>query len=302
MFLSDVLKNMGIVFEAIDEKPIKSLGLVNYNCGCEVCTFAEKLSFVENLPKSISMLITKRDVAESLKKRNRNYGIIVTEYPRVTFFMLHNILCKEKQYRRNSMPTVIGRTCAISKISCVAENNVVIGNNVTIEEFVSIKENTIIGDNSVIRAGTVIGGTGFEFKKTGDGTESFLVEHIGGVKIGKNVEIQHNVCLDRAIYPWDDTVIGDYSNIDNLVYIAHGVKIGKLSLVASGATIGGRCNIGDKVWIGLGAIIRNGIDLGSGSRANMGAVVTKSVPAGEAVSGNFAMNHEKFVNEIRRNR
>ena len=34
----------------------------------------------------------------------------------------------------------------------------------------------------------------------------------------------------------------------------------------------------------------------------MGAVVTKSVPAGEAVSGNFAMNHEKFVNEIRRNR
>lgn len=108
------------------------------------------------------------------------------------------------------------------------------------------------------------------------------------------------MCLDRAIYPWDDTVVDDHSNIDNLVYIAHGVKIGKLSLVASGATIGGRCNIGDNVWIGLGAIIRNGIDLGAGSRANMGAVVTKSVGEGEAVSGNFARNHEELIAEIKR--
>ncbi len=155
-------------------------------------------------------------------------------------------------------------------------------------------------DNSVIRAGTIVGGTGFEFKKNGSGDESFLVEHVGGVRIGKNVEIQHNVCLDRAIYPWDDTGVDDHSNIDNLVYIAHGVKIGKLSLVASGATIGGRCNIGDNVWIGLGAIIRNGIDLGAGSRANMGAVVTKSVGEGEAVSGNFARNHEELIAEIKR--
>ena len=115
-----------------------------------------------------------------------------------------------------------------------------------------------------------------------------MVEHVGGVRIGKNVEIQHNVCLDRAIYPWDDTVVDDHSNID------------KLSLVASGATIGGRCNIGDNVWIGLGAIIRNGIDLGAGSRANMGAVVTKSVGEGEAVSGNFARNHEELIAEIKR--
>ena len=56
MFLSDVLKNMGIAFEAIDEKPIKSLGLVNYNGGCEVCTFAEKLSFVENYQRVFQCL------------------------------------------------------------------------------------------------------------------------------------------------------------------------------------------------------------------------------------------------------
>lgn len=300
MFLSDIMEKMGIPFEVIDEKPVKSLGLVNYNNGDAVCTFAENISFLESVPKDVSMLITKVEVAEVLKKETRNYGIIITEHPRVAFFLLHNFLTRTEEYRRGLSPTVIGENCNISKMSCVAENNVVIGNNVTIEEFVSIKENTVIGDNSVIRAGTIIGGTGFEFKKNGSGDESFLVEHIGGVRIGKNVEIQHNVCLDRAIYPWDDTVVDDHSNIDNLVYIAHGVKIGKLSLVASGATIGGRCNIGDNVWIGLGAIIRNGIDLGAGSRANMGAVVTKSVGEGEAVSGNFARNHEELIAEIKR--
>ncbi|STO00910.1 UDP-3-O-acylglucosamine N-acyltransferase [[Eubacterium] infirmum] len=300
MFLSDVLKNMGIAFEAIDEKPIKSLGLVNYNGGCEVCTFAEKLSFVENLPKSISMLITKRDVAESLKNEPRNYGFIVTEYPRVTFFMLHNTLCNSKKYVREKIPTKIGKSCDISKLACIADNNVIIGDNVTIEEFVSIKENTVIGDNCVIRTGSVIGSTGYEFKRNFDGDKSFLVEHIGGVKIGNNVEIQHNTCVDKAIYPWDDTVISDYCNVDNLVHIAHGVKLGKLSYVVAGAKIGGRCNIGENVWIGLGAIIRNGLTIGSNSRVNMGAVVTKSVADGEAVSGNFAIEHSQFIAEMKK--
>ena len=45
------------------------------------------------------------------------------------------------------------------------------------------------------------------------------VKHLGGVKIGKNVEIQHNTCVDKAVYPWDDTIIGNNSKIDNLVHI-----------------------------------------------------------------------------------
>ena len=199
MFLSEILNQMGIPFEAIDEKAVKSLGLVNYNDGKDVCTFAEKISFVENMPDDVSMLITKRDVAESLKNQPRNYGFIVTEYPRVTFFMLHNTLCNSKKYVREKIPTKIGKSCDISKLAFIADNNVIIGDNVIIEEFVSIKENTVIGDNCVIRTGSVIGSTGYEFKRNFDGNKSFLVEHIGGVKIGNNVEIQHNTCVDKAI-------------------------------------------------------------------------------------------------------
>ena len=48
MFLSDIMEKMGIPFEVIDEKPVKSLGLVNYNNGDAVCTFAENISFLES--------------------------------------------------------------------------------------------------------------------------------------------------------------------------------------------------------------------------------------------------------------
>ena len=68
----------------------------------------------------------------------------------------------------------------------------------------------------------------------------------------------------------------------------------------AGAKIGGRCNIGENVWIGLGAIIRNGLTIGSNSRVNMGAVVTKSVADGEAVSGNFAIEHSQFIAEMKK--
>ncbi len=300
MFLSEILEKMGIAFEVTDEKPVESLGLVSYNDGSDVCTFAEKISFVENVSDGISMLITKSEVAKVLRNKARNYGLIVTEHPRVTFFMVHNALCKSEEYARKKKATIIGDNCNISKLAFIADCNVVIGNNVTIEEFVSIKENTVIGDNSVIRSGTVIGSTGYEFKRNFDGSESFLVEHIGGVKIGKNVEIQHNTCVDKAIYPWDDTVIEEHSNIDNLVHVAHGVKIGKLSYVVAGVKIGGRCIIGENAWIGLGAMIRNGLTIGSNSRVNMGAVVTKSVADGEAVSGNFAVEHSKFIEEMKK--
>ena len=135
MFLSDIMEKMGIPFEVIDEKPVKSLGLVNYNNGDAVCTFAENISFLESVPKGVSMLITKVEVAEVLKKETRNYGFIITEHPRVAFFLLHNFLTRTEEYRRGLSPTVIGENCNISKMSCVAENNVVIGNNVTIEEL-----------------------------------------------------------------------------------------------------------------------------------------------------------------------
>jgi UDP-3-O-[3-hydroxymyristoyl] glucosamine N-acyltransferase len=182
-------------------------------------------------------------------------------------------------------------------LASIAQNIVIIGNNVSVEEFVVIRENTFIDNDTIIRDGCKVGGQGYELKRTDYGILS--VAHAGGVKIGKNVEIQYNTCVDRGVFPWDDTIFGDYCKIDNLVHVAHGVKIGKNVLVVANVGLGGRTEINDGAWIGFAATITNGVTVGEDARANIGAVVTKSVPGNSSVTGNFAIEHSKFLRNLK---
>lgn len=298
MLISEILKNLEYEYEIIDEKEINSLGLAGYNNSDKVCTFLDDIKYIDDISGDVVMLITKKEIGDILKKDSKKFGIIIVEEPRNTFFKVHNYLSNNKEYIGENFKTKIGKGCIIDKTALIAKENVVIGNNVIIEEFVSIKENTIIGDNSIIRAGSRIGGEGFEFKKTKQ--ETFLVKHVGKVVIGNSVEVQYNTCIDKAIYPWDTTFIGDNVKIDNLVHIAHGVKIGKGSMIVANTGIGGRVTIGDEAWIGFGATLRNGITIGNHARANMGAVVSKSIKDNEAVTGNFAIEHNKFISRLKK--
>ena len=246
------------------------------------------------------MILTSQKVYDELTRAGSlcdNYGICIVDNPRLTYFMLHNELCESEEYARPRFETKIAESAIISPLAYIAPYNVVIGENSVIEEFVSIRENTEIGDECVIRAGTKIGGPGFEIKT--DGERTITVKHIGGVKIGNNVEIQQNSNVDKAIYPWDDTIISDHVRINSLVQIAHGDKIGRFTEIVAHASIQGRVQIGENVWIGPGCVIRNGISIGDNARVNMGAIVTLSVPAGEAVSGNFARSHASFIEEMK---
>lgn len=299
MYISNVLKEMGIPHVCYNEKEVSSLGLVEYNDGNDVCTFIESEKYVKKISAdNIRMVLVRKDLLDTIKRVDGFYGICVVDNPRLTYFKLHNYLCKDVKYRRNDFETKIGVDCKISNHAIIADRNVVIGDNVTIEEFVVIRENTVIHDNSIIRAGCKIAGEGFEFKNTSE--EVFHVDHIGGVIIGKSVEIQYNTCIDKAIYPWDNTVIGDYVKIDNLVHIGHAVKADARTMIVANSGIGGRVSIGADAWIGFGATIRNGIQIGDKARTNMGAVVTRSVGVGEAVTGNFAIPHEEFIAKLKK--
>ncbi len=269
-----------------------TLALAGAKIDRKFCTFIDDEKYIADISPMAIMILTKEKFKKNLIEQGKN--VCIVDNPRIAFFKLHNYLCSKKEYIRNFMPTQIGMNCTIGKLTSIADNNVKIGNNVVIEDFVSIKENVIIGDNSIVRSGTVIGGTGFEFKKN-ENKEVISVKHIGGVVIGKNVEIQNNTCIDKAIYPWDDTVINDDTKIDNLVHISHAVKIKENCMIVAGAVIGGRASIGKNCWVGLNATIRNGVKVGDNSRVNMGAVVTKDVNESKSVTGNFAIPHKDFI-------
>ena len=300
MLLSKELPKIGIDCQCFNEKEFDSLGLAGYNDGKNVCTFLAAAKYAAGLSGGISMILTSQKVYDELMDAGSlggSYGICIVDNPRLTYFLVHNSLCDSPDYVRPRLESKIAESAQVSPLAYIAPYNVVIGENAVIEEFVSIKENTVIGDDCVIRTGTKIGGPGFEIKN--DGAKTITVTHIGGVRIGNNVEIQQNSNVDKAIYPWDDTIIGDHVRVNSMVQIAHGDKIGRFTEIVAHASIQGRVQIGENVWIGPGCVIRNGISIGDNARVNMGAVVTLSVPAGEAVSGNFARSHAVLIEEMR---
>lgn len=138
----------------------------------------------------------------------------------------------------------------------------------------------------------VIGGNGFGYERDENGFIT-SIPHRGDVKIGYNVSLGSNVCIDRAVL--GSTVIGNSTKIDNNVHVAHGVKIGNRCLIAAGAVIGGSAEVGDNCFIGINASIKNKVKIGKGCTIGMAAVVTKDVPDGATVIGVNKILNKKSV-------
>ncbi|MGL5150732.1 MAG: DapH/DapD/GlmU-related protein [Clostridium sp.] len=272
----------------------ETLGLSKYNNKQKILTFVESDKYLDAISEKVTCIITTKELVDNI---SLGIGVVISNNPRRDFFKLHNILGQDSCYKRNEYNTVIDKTANVSLKSIISGKNVFIGKGVIIEENVIIRENVRIEENSIIRAGCIIGGEGFEFKS--DCNDIFHVKHFGGVLISRNTEIQYNSCIDKALYPWDDTYIGSNSKLDNFVHLEHGVKVGNNTLIASRAVIGGRTKIGNYCWIGLGVVITNGIEVGDNSRVSLGSVVTKDVERDSVISGNFAVNHSKYIEFIK---
>lgn len=286
-------ENFGIK-DILKDVEFQSLALSNTDLDFDFCTFIDNEKYITALAENAKMVITTAEISKLIDR-----GVCISDNPRITFFKLHNYLAETENYSlEKAFETQVGCNSKISNLAYIADKNVKIGHNVMIEEFVSIKENTIIGDNTIIRAGSIIGGEGFEFKKMPDG-HMLPVKHMGWVLIGSNVELQQQVCVDKAIYPWDKTIIADNCKLDNLIHIAHGVKLHPGVFVAAGAVTGGRTVIKENTWIGVGATVSNGLVIGKNAKVNIGAVATRDVAENGSVTGNFAVDHKRFIEFIK---
>lgn len=146
-------------------------------------------------------------------------------------------------------------------------------------ECVELGKNVRIGPNCTI------GFDGFGFEGDEDGTY-YRFPNIGKVIIGDNVEIGANTCIDRGAL--GDTIIGEGTKIDNLVHVAHNVKIGKNCLIVALTCLGGGVTIEDGAYVGIGASVRNQMKIGEKAFIGMGAVVVKDIDPGVTVIGNPA--------------
>lgn len=224
---------------------------------------------------------------KSMKKMNlKNSTLIFVDNPRLWFIRcLREFVPTKNLVGIHSSSIVlakkIGKNLFVGPFTYIGEE-VSIGNNTKIHGNVYITGNVRIGDNVVIDASTVVGSDGFGFERnTLEKLEKF--PHVGGVEIQNDVEIGANVCIDRGTI--ENTVLGAGTKIDNLVHIAHNVKIGLNCLIVAQSLIAGSCVLENNVHVAMCAVIRDGVRVGKNAIIGMGAVVTKNVLENTTVIG-----------------
>ncbi|CZF80167.1 UDP-3-O-(3-hydroxymyristoyl)glucosamine N-acyltransferase [Grimontia celer] len=211
-------------------------------------------------------------------------SLIVSENPRLDFCRALSWLIDNGCLEVGNNEGKIHDNTSIAP-TAVIEEGVEIGEHTVIEHNVVIHKGTKIGSRCIIRSGTVLGAQGFGFEKNEKG-EWERFPHIGGLKIGNNVEIGalNSVCIGAI----DDTIIEDGVKTDNLVHIAHNCRVGKNSILTACVELSGGVVLGEGVWMGPNSSTMQKIKIGDYALVGVGSTVTKSVNPNYTVAGNPA--------------
>ena len=190
--------------------------------------------------------------------------------------------------------STIGDNCVIKSHVHIG-HHVTIGDNTTIHPHVTIYNNSKLGARVSIHASTVIGSDGFGY--TFENGKHVKVPHVGQVVIEDDVEIGANSVIDRATL--GATVIGEGTKIDNLVQIAHSVRLGKHNILCAFTGIAGSTTSGNHVIfaanVGVSDHVRidDGVILG----ARAGVPPKKHLIQGNIYLGNPARPKDKAIEQ-----
>jgi UDP-3-O-[3-hydroxymyristoyl] glucosamine N-acyltransferase len=175
----------------------------------------------------------------------------------------------------------------------VIGEGVEVGDDSRLYPAVTIYAGSLIGRRVIIHAGARIGSDGFGYVQKGGGGAHLKIPHVGRCLIEDDVEIGANSTIDRGSI--DDTVVGAGTKIDNLVQIAHNVRIGKLCLIMAQVGIAGSVRVEDGAML-LGQVGVSGHHtIGAGARLAAQAGVFGDIPAGETWSGYPARPHKEAL-------
>lgn len=168
---------------------------------------------------------------------------------------------------------------------------VTVGEDCTLHAGVVVREGCRIGNRVIIQPNAVIGSDGFGYAP--DGQRYFKIPQVGIVVLEDDVEIGASTCIDRAAM--EVTRIGRGTKIDNLVQLAHNVKVGEDTVlvaqvgVAGSAEIGNHCTLGGQVGVAGHLKIGDNVMIGGQSG------VVGDVASGQVLSGSPVMPHRDWL-------
>ncbi len=166
-----------------------------------------------------------------------------------------------------------------------------------------------IGDRFIAQSGAAIGGDGFSYvtpqpgvveeaKEAGVITprerQAYVrVNSLGSVRIGDDVEVGANACIDKGTIA--DTSIGDGTKIDNLVMVAHNVQVGRGCLLCGHTGIAGSAVIGDRSVLAGRASIADHTVIGKNVVITGNAAVSGHIPDGRIMMGYPGVKRDEFM-------
>ena len=167
-----------------------------------------------------------------------------------------------------------------------------IGDGCRIHANVSIREGVVIGARVVVQDGAVVGSDGFGFAKRPDGSYEKIPQP-GRVVIEDDVEIGANAAIDRPAV--GETRIEAGVKIDNLVQVAHGVRVGRDTLLCAQVGIAGSATIGKRVVLAGQVGVAGHLRVGDDVTATAQTGIPNSVESRTVVSGYPAIPNRDWL-------
>ncbi len=152
-----------------------------------------------------------------------------------------------------------------------------------------------LGNSVIVHANAVIGSDGFGY--AWNGVDHVKIAQVGTVEVGDHVEIGACTTIDRARF--GKTVIGPGTKLDNLIQIAHNVRLGAKCAFAAQVGISGSTTIGHGVLMGGQSGAAGHLDIGDGALVTSRSGITKSLPGNAQYTGFPARPHKGQLDEWR---
>lgn len=234
--------------------------------------------------------------AELVDQIPEGLGCAVSAEPLAAAYRLHVRLCDRPDYFWTRFPSRIDPSARIHPSAYVADHDVVIGPDTIVDAHAVIMPRTVIGAEGFIGANSTLGSEAFETTKV-DGRDR-LQRQAGGVRLGDGVIVLSNCGVARSVFPLF-TELGDGVGLDNLVHVAHDCLLEKGVKLTACTMLAGRVEMGEGAYTGPNASVSNGVKVAAKGYVTIGSTVVRDVAEGAKVTGNFAIDHARFIRNLK---
>ena len=179
---------------------------------------------------------------------------------------------------------------AVIGAQCFVGRGAQVGAGTRLHPRVTLAFGCRVGARGIVHSGAVIGADGFGFAPTRE-PGYVKIEQLGAVRIGDDVEIGANTCIDRGAL--GDTVIEDGVKLDNLIQIAHNVQIGRGTAMAAQSGVAGSTRIGARCTIGGQAGVVGHLSIGDDVHISAKSTVTRSIAKPGTYTGFFPLDDNR---------